>query len=164
LKALDLGPCGCRLQQCQPLCFWLGGLSSITQYSVEFWHDGPLLVYYCHGLSCSASGLQLSCFIMLCFRFTTVTGPLHVYYMSHSYPIKKIPLILLSVFYHHVSVLFSSSLLLLYFFVRYSHIEPARFVIVYYSCVPIHKTKRSMSRLTNPITPNDFFIIEIRLS
>jgi hypothetical protein len=97
---------------------------------------------------------------MLRFRFTTVTGPLHVYYMSRSYPIKKIPLILLSVFYHHVSVLFSSSLLLFYFFVWYSHIESARFVIVYHSCVPIHKTKRSMSRLTNPITPTDFFITE----
>jgi len=45
--------------------------------------------------------LLLSCFIMLCFRFTTVTGPLHVYYMSRSYPIKKIPLTLLYVFYHH---------------------------------------------------------------
>jgi len=54
---------------------------------------------------------------MLRFRFTTVTGLLHVYYMSRSYPIKKIPLILLSVFYHHVSVLFSSSLLLFLFFV-----------------------------------------------
>ena len=83
-KALDLGPCGCRSQQCQPLCFWLGELSSITQFSVKFWHDGPLLVYYCHGLSCSTSGLLLSCFIMLRFRFTTVTGPLHVYYMSRS--------------------------------------------------------------------------------
>ena len=51
------------------------------------------------------------------FRFTTVTGPLHVYYKSRSYPIKKIPSILLSVFYHHVSVLFSSSLLPFYFFV-----------------------------------------------
>jgi len=107
--------CGCRSQQCQPLCFWLRGLSSITQFSVIFWHDGPLLVYYCHGLSCFASGLLLPCFIMLRFRFTTVTGPLHVYYMSRSYPIKKIPLILLSVFYHHVSVLFSSNLLLFYF-------------------------------------------------
>jgi len=73
-------------------------------------HDGPLRVYYCHGLSCSTSGLLLSCFIMLRFRFTTVTGPLHVYYMSNSYTIKKIPLISLSVFYHHVSVFFSSSL------------------------------------------------------
>jgi len=129
-----------------------------------FWHDGPLLVYYCHGLACSSSGLLLSCFIMLRFRFTTVTGLFHVYYMSISYPINKIPLILLSVFYQHVSFLFSSSFLLFYFFVWYSHIESARFVIVYISCVPIHKTKRSMSRLTNPITPTDFFITEIRLS
>ena len=71
----------------------------------------------------------------------------------------RILLILLSVFYHHVSVLFSSSLLLLYFFVWYSHIESARFVIVYHSCVPSHKTKRSMSRLTNPITPKDLFLL-----
>ena len=33
---------------------------------------------------------------MLRFRFTTVTGPLHVYYMSRWYPIQKIP------FYQHV--------------------------------------------------------------
>jgi len=38
------------------------------------------------------------------------------------------------------------------------------FVIVYHSCVPIHKTKRSLSRLTNPITPTDVIIAEIRLS
>jgi len=101
---------------------------------------------------------------MLRFRFTTVTGPLHVYYTSRSCPIKKISLILLSVFYHHVSVLFSSSLLLFYFLVWYRHIESARFVIVYHSCVHIRKTRRSMSRLTNPITPTDFFITEIRLS
>jgi len=79
-------------------------------------------------------------------------------------PLKKMPSILLSVFHHHVSILFSCTLLLFYFFVWYSHIESARFVIVYHSCVPIHKTKRSMSRLTNPITPTDFFITEIRLS
>jgi len=109
-------------------------------------------------------GLLLSCFTMLRFRFTTVTGPLHVYYMSRSYPIKKIPLISLSVFYHHVSVLFSSSLLLLSFFVCYSHIESERFVIVYHSCVHIHNIKRSVSRLTNPIIPTDFFITEICLS
>jgi len=60
----------------------------------------------------------------------------------------------------HVSVLFPSSLLLFCFFVWYSHIESARFVIVYHSCVPVHTTKRSMSRLTNPITPTDFFITE----
>jgi hypothetical protein len=47
----------------------------------------------------------------------------------------------------HVSVLFSFSLLLFCFFVWYSHIESARFVIVYHSCVPVHTTKRSMSRL-----------------
>ena len=124
-----------------------------------FWHDGPLLVYYCHGLACSSSGLLLSCFIMLRFRFTTVTGLFHVYYMSISYPINKIPLILLSVFYQHVSFLFSSSFLLFYFFVWYSHIESARFVIVYHSCVPIHKTNRSMSGLTNPITTTDFVLL-----
>ena len=64
----------------------------------------------------------------------------------------------------HVSVLFSFSLLLFRFFVWYSHIESARFVIVYHSCVPVHTTKRSMSRLTNPITPTDFFITEVHLS
>ena len=61
---------------------------------------------------------------------------------------------------------FSSSLLLFYFFVWYSHIESARFVIVYHSCVPIptwHTKKRPMSRLTNPITPSDFFTTGIRL-
>jgi len=109
-------------------------------------------------VSRSASGLLVSCFIMLRFRFTTVTGPLHVYYMSRWYRIQKIPI------YQHVFGFFSSSLLLCYFFVWYSHIVSARFVIVYHSCVPIHKTKRSMSRLTNPITPTDFFIAEIRLS
>jgi len=54
----------------------------------------------------------------------------------------------------------------LLFFVWYSHIESARFVIVYHLCVPIptwHKKKRSMSQLTNPITPTDFFITGIRL-
>jgi len=107
-------------------------------------------------VSCSASGLLLSCFISLRFRFTTVTGPLHVYYMSRWYPIQKIP------FYQHIY--FFPSLLLCCFFVWYSHIESARFVIVYHSCVPIHKTKRSMSWLTNPITPTDFLIAEIRLS
>jgi len=107
--------------------------------------------------SCSASGLLLSCFIMLRFRFTTVTGPLHVYYMSCWYPIQK------SLFINKY-LLFFSSLLLCYFFVWYSHIELARFVIVYHSCVPIHKTKRSMSRLTNPITPTDVLIAEICLS
>jgi len=58
----------------------------------------PRLVYYCHVSSCSTSGLLLS---QVRFRFTTVTGPLHVYYMSRSYHIKTIPVILLSVFYHH---------------------------------------------------------------
>jgi len=109
-------------------------------------------------VSCSASGLLLSCFIMLRFRFTTVTGPLHVYYMSRWYPIQKIP------FYQQVSVFFPSSLLLCCFFVWYSHIESARFVIVYDPCVPIHKTKRSMSQLTNPITPTNVLFAEIRLS
>jgi len=60
----------------------------------------------------------------------------------------------------HVSVSFPFSLLLFCFFVWYSHIESARFVIVYHSCVPVHTTKRSMSRLTQPITPTDFFITE----
>jgi len=123
----------------------------------KFFHDGPLL-FTTVTVSCSASVLLLSCFIMLWFRCTTVTGPLHVYYMSRWYPIQKIP------FYQQVSVFLSSSLLLCYFFVWYSHIESARFVIVYHSCVPIHKTKRSMSRLTNLITPTDVVIAEIRLS
>jgi len=87
-------------------------------------------------VSCSASGLLLSCFIMLCFKFTIVL----------------------------FICFFPSSLLLCYLFVWYSHIESARFVIVYHSCVPVHKTKRSMSRLPNPITPTDFLIAEIHLS
>ena len=50
---------------------------------------------------------------------------------------------------------FSFSLLLFCFFVWSSHIESARFVIVYHSCVPVHTTKRSMSRLTNPLHTTD---------
>ena len=44
-----MGPCGCRSQQYKPFWFWIAALSSITQYSVTFRHDGQLLVYYCHG-------------------------------------------------------------------------------------------------------------------
>ena len=84
----------------------------------------PLLVYYCHR--------STSCL-------------LHVTFVSY----QKNPFDITVCLYHHVSVLFPSSL---------------RFVIVYHSCVPTHKTKRSMSQLTNPITPTDFVIIEIRLS
>jgi len=109
-------------------------------------------------VSCSASGVLLSCFIMLRFRFTTVTGPLHVYHMSRWYPAQKIP------FYQQTSVFFSHFTTVLFFCLWYSHIESASFVIVYHSCVPIHKTKRSMSRLTNPITPTDVLNAEIRLS
>jgi hypothetical protein len=101
----------------------------------------PLLVYYCHVSSCFASGLLLS---QVRFMFTTC----HVGILSRK-----------SLFINMYLVFFSS-LRLCYFFVWYSHIESARFVIVYHSCVPIHKTKRSMSRLTNPITPTDFFITE----
>ena len=39
---------------------------------MTFWHDGPLFVYYCHGLSRSASGLLLSCFIMFRFKSDTM--------------------------------------------------------------------------------------------
>ena len=60
----------------------------------------------------------------------------------------------------HVSIFFPFSLLMFCFFVWYSHIESARFVIIYHSCVPVHTTKRSMSRLTNPITPTDSFNTE----
>jgi len=59
----------------------------------------------------------------------------------------------------NVSVLFSFSLLLFCFLVWYSHIESARCVIVYHSCVPVHTSKRSMSRLSNPITPTDFLLL-----
>ena len=59
----------------------------------------------------------------------------------------------------NVSVIFSFSLLLFCFLVWYSHIESARCVIVYHSCVPVHTSKRSMSRLSNPITPTDFLLL-----
>jgi len=112
----------------------------------------PLLVYYCHVSSCFASGLLLS---QVCFMFTTC----HVRILS-----KK------SLWYYCLSFIimylffFLPVYCCLFFFVWFSHIESARFVIFYHSCVPIYKTKRSMSRLTNPIIPTDFFITEIRLS
>jgi len=128
------------------LAWWSASCLLLSRsFMFRFWfttvmfHHASLKVYYCHR---SASCL------------------LHVTFVSY----QKIPVILLFVFYHHVSVLFSSSLPRFYFFVWYSHIESARFVIVYHSCVPMHKTKRSMSRLTNFITLTDFFITEIRLS
>jgi len=100
-----------------------------------------LLVYYCHVSSCFASGLLLS---QVRFMFTTC----HVRIVS-----KK------SLWYYCLSFI-----IIYLYFVWYSHIESARFVIIYHSCVPIHKIKQSMSRLTNPITPTDFSITEIRLS
>ena len=96
--------------------------------------------------------------------------------LSRSYPNKKIPLISRYVFCHHVQLLvyychvciffwFFYQLTTVSFFVWYSHIESARFVIVYHSCVRIpawHKKQRSVSQITNPITPTEFFITGIR--
>ena len=125
------------------LAWWSASCLLLPRFHV------PLLVYYCHVSSCFASGLLLS---QVRFMFTTC----HVRILSK----KSLWLYCLS----FIIMICSSSLLLFYFLVWYSHIESARFVIVYHSCVPIHKTKRSMSQLTNPITPTDFFITEIRLS
>jgi len=111
-----------------------------------------LLVYYCHVSSCFASGLLLS---QVRFMFT----PCHVRILSKkSLRYYCLSFIMIYLFF------FLQNYYCFIFFVWYSHIESARFVIVYHSCVPIQKTKRSMSRLTNPITPTDFFITEIRLS
>jgi len=54
--------------------FWLEGLSSITQYSVTFWRDGPLHVYYCHVRILSTKSLWyhgLSFVIIFRFWFNT---------------------------------------------------------------------------------------------
>ena len=124
----------------------------------------------------SASCLLLSRSFMFRFWFTTVMfhhASLQVYYCHRSVsyllhvtfvPYQKNPFDITVCLLSSCTVLFSSNLLLFNCFVWYSHIESARFVIVYHSCVPVHKTKRSMSRLTKPITPTDFFITEIRLS
>jgi len=125
------------------LSWWSASCLLLSRFHV------PLLVYYCHVSSFFASGLLLS---QDRFMFTTC----HVRILS------KKSLWCYCLFF--INMICSSSLLLFSFLVWYSHIESARFVIVYQSCVPIHKTKRSMSRLTNPITPTDFCITEIRLS
>jgi len=110
--------------------------------SVTFWHDGPLHIHYCHVRIQSKKSFWyhgLSFVSMFRFWFTTVM------------------FVCFFVFFQFTTLLF---------FVWYSHIESARFVIVYHLCVPIptwHKKKRSMSQLTNPITPTDFLITGIRL-
>ena len=121
------------------LAWWSASCLLLPRFHV------PLLVYYCHVSSCFASGLLLS---QVRFMFTTC----HV--LSHQKNPFDITVCLLSscicsFFFQFTTVLF---------FVWYSHIESARFVIVYHLCVPIHKTKRSMSLLTNPVTPTDLFI------
>jgi len=122
----------------------------------------------------SASCLLLSQSIMFCFCFTTVmfhhaslqvyychrsvSCLLHVTFVSYQKNLFDITVCLLS------SCICSFFFLFTLFFVLFDTVILSQQIIVYHSCVPIHKTKRCMSRLTNPITPTDFLITEIRLS
>jgi len=120
-------------------CLLLSRSFMFCWFTTVMFHHALLQVYYCHR--------PASCL-------------LHVTFVSYQKNPFDVTVCLLSscicsFFFHFTTILF---------FVWYSHIESARFVIVYHSCVLIHKRKRSMSRLTNPITPTDFFITEIRLS
>jgi len=139
-KALDLGPCGCRSQQCQPLYFWLGGLSSITQYSVTFWHDGPLHVYYCHVRILSKNSLWyhgLSFVIMFRSWCTTVIFVCILFFFQFTTLLFLFDTVILS---QQGSLLFTT---------RVFQIQ--------------NDTKKTfMSRLSNPI-PTDIFITGIRL-
>jgi len=121
----------------------------------------PLLVYYCHVSSCFAWGLLLS---QVHFMFITC----HVRILSKKslrYYCLSFIIMYLFFSFHFTTVLFFC--LIQSYWVRVSKARyclSARLVTVYHSCVPINKTKRSMSRITNPITPTDLFITEIRLS
>jgi len=116
-----------------------------------------LLVYYCHVSSCFASGLLLS---QVRFMFTTchvrILRKKSLWYYCLSFIIMFlcffIPIHYCLIFLFDTVILSQQGSLL--FNNR----------VLLCTTVSIHKTKRSMSWLTNPITQTDFFITKIHLS